>query len=480
MKKTFTTVMPDRIGAFLKADRCLSRLGLNITRVSYNRAVDAHMLFIEADGTEEQLRLADAELSRLGYLHGQDNLGEVILIEFRLRDEPGALLPVLELIDDYSFNISYISSQADGRRHQYFKMGLYVENGREISDFLERASLICRLKVLDYKGSEKFLDNTVFYLSFANDIAELFHLEDEEKHQLIVNSNLIMQMLDERNGPVYKTFDYIRKFARKLHRYCGSGFIPRITRHRSRSGMEVLLIEPPCGSNVAVMDAGDRLVFVDSGFALFREELFALLRREIPGFDGRRRELILTHADVDHAGCLDMFDRVYVNRKCFDNFAAERAGQSAFRERNPVHAPYVRISKLLSDYHPPREDVLQVAGGSAEPVSGLFEEIGTLKLGDLEFELYEGAGGHVAGETVILERSEGLAFTGDIYVNIKGFTKEQAAFNRLAPYLMTSVDTDPELAKAEREALPELFGKGEWMVFGGHGSAAEMPPQGHQ
>ena len=69
MKKTFTTVMPDRIGAFLDADRALTDLGLNITRVSYNKAVDKHTLFIEVEGDEEQLLKADKELTALGYLN---------------------------------------------------------------------------------------------------------------------------------------------------------------------------------------------------------------------------------------------------------------------------------------------------------------------------------------------------------------------------------------------------------------------------
>ena len=33
MKQTFTTVMPDRIGAFLKASRIFAALGLNITKL---------------------------------------------------------------------------------------------------------------------------------------------------------------------------------------------------------------------------------------------------------------------------------------------------------------------------------------------------------------------------------------------------------------------------------------------------------------
>lgn len=473
MKKTFTTVMPDKIGAFLKADRCLSRLGLNITRVSYNKAVDAHMLFIEAEGSEEQLKLAGEELSRLGYLGAMNSLGGVILIEFKLRDEAGSLLPVLELIDDYNFNISYISSQENGTAYQYFKMGLFVENGREISDFISRASLLCRLKIIDYKSSEKILDNTVFYLSFANDISELMELDEEKQKKLIVNSNRIMQHLDERNAPVYKTFDYIKRFASQLAQYRGEGFVPRISR-RMCGGRELLLIEPPCGSNICVIDAGDALCFIDSGFAIYRKELLGVLRREIPDFDSRRRVLLLTHADVDHAGCLDLFDTVYVNRKCADNFECEREGKPALREMNPLHAPYVKISKLLSHYAPPSKERISVVGGVSEAQTELFEDVGRVTVGELEFDLYEGAGGHVAGETVIAERVTGLVFTGDIFVNIKGFTKEQSRFNRLAPYLMTSVDTDPELAKREREALPALLGRGKWTVVCGHGGVTEM------
>ena len=55
MKKTFITQVPDKSGAFLKASRIIAEAGGNITRVSYNKAIDLHMLFIEVSATEEQL-----------------------------------------------------------------------------------------------------------------------------------------------------------------------------------------------------------------------------------------------------------------------------------------------------------------------------------------------------------------------------------------------------------------------------------------
>lgn len=44
MKKTYVTTMPDDIGAFLKASRCFAELDINITRVSYNKAIDSNTL----------------------------------------------------------------------------------------------------------------------------------------------------------------------------------------------------------------------------------------------------------------------------------------------------------------------------------------------------------------------------------------------------------------------------------------------------
>ena len=64
---------------------------------------------------------------------------------------------------------------------------------------------------------------------------------------------------------------------------------------------------------------------------------------------------------------------------------------------------------------------------------------------------------------------EKVAFTGDIWVNVKDMTEEQREYNTLAPVLMTGVDTDPLLSKKERERMKELIPSG-FRVFPGHGN----------
>ena len=64
MKKTYATSMPNHIGAFLKASKCFAALDINITRVSYDKSVDSHMLFLDVEGTQEQI--LKAIMQRLG------------------------------------------------------------------------------------------------------------------------------------------------------------------------------------------------------------------------------------------------------------------------------------------------------------------------------------------------------------------------------------------------------------------------------
>ena len=141
MNKTFVTKMPNHIGAFLKASKCFASLGIKITRVSYNKAVDSHMLFIDSEGTPQQLAKATDKLTDIGYLQCNDDNRSVVLLEFRLKDEPGSVTSILELISAHNFNISYISSQENGTEYQLFKMGLIVDNPDKINAFTEEANV---------------------------------------------------------------------------------------------------------------------------------------------------------------------------------------------------------------------------------------------------------------------------------------------------------------------------------------------------
>lgn len=70
---------------------------------------------------------------------------------------------------------------------------------------------------------------------------------------------------------------------------------------------------------------------------------------------------------------------------------------------------------------------------------------------------------------MLIDYENRVVFSGDIFVNIKDMTAKQSEYNRYAPILMTSVDTDPELCAKERRAIFSRLGAGTWQIFGGHG-----------
>ena len=473
MKKTFITHMPDKAGAFLNASRIISIAGGNITRVSYNKAIDLHMLFLEVSADEDQLIQIEKQLSAIGYMQNEEEPGETILIDFKLLDVPNSVRPLLELINRYGFNITYISGQENDTAYQNFKIGLYVDDQSRMTRFLEEAAKLCDFKVLTYDKSQRILDNTVFYLSFAQQVSELLGLSREQENEIIADSNRIMQNLDERSGSPYQTFSYIGKFAEMLHHFSGENFIPRITKHPLRDGTELFCIEPPCGSNTYIFERNGELLMIDCGFACYEKEMLSVFRTLFPQFDSMKKSLFLTHPDLDHCGLMHLFDTVYVSAQAYRNFVMESEGKPNYREQNVLHAPYCRISRILSRYQNTGLDNLKILG--EDRIGDPLAAIGTLDFHGLHFDVFAGNGGHNKGEIVLHETENKLVFTGDIIVNIKGFTKEQATFNELAPYLMTSVNMDSSLASAERRAVMAAFNHCEHTYCCGHG--AIMPPK---
>ena len=477
MKKTYVTTMPNHIGAFLKASECFAELGMNITRVSYNKAVDSHTLFIDAEGTEEQIRQADARLADIGYLHGDDQSRAVVLLEFMLRDQPGSVTKVLRLIQEYQLNISYISSQENGSNYQAFKMGLFVEDEGRLREFLSRAEEICPVRMIDYNHSEKFYDNSIFYRSFVLGLMQEMGLPESAREGLTVNTNLIMQMLDENGLSPYKTFESISRFAELLSVSRGEAFTPRVTRHSITDTTEIILIEPPCGSNTAILRSGGESMFIDCGYALYQEEMTALLRKLLPSWDTMKKSILVTHADVDHCGLLAMFDEVLVSEKTRECLALEYEGKNGFREQNALHKPYVNICKTLTGYRPADPEKVHALWGTDEEQQEPLAQIGFFRFGELHFEVYQGQGGHLPGEIILIDYEHHIAFTGDVFVNTHGMTAEQKTYNQYAPVLMTSVDTDPELCARERQAFMQRLGTGQWQIFGAHGMKKDYQVQ---
>jgi len=164
-----------------------------------------------------------------------------------------------------------------------------------------------------------------------------------------------------------------------------------------------------------------------------------------------------------------MFDEVIASYKTAKCLRFEYEGEDGYRELNPLHKPYINICKLLTSYSAVDPEKITVPWNDIEDPKEPLTQIGFFDFEELHFEVYEGKGGHIPGEIVLIDYAHHIAFTGDIYINIHGLTPEQAKYNQYAPILMTSVDTEAKICAEERKAIIQRLGVGSWQIFSGHG-----------
>ncbi len=482
-KKTFVTNIPDKSGAFMLASKIIYKHQGNIVRVSYNKAVDLHTLFIDVVADEDDLNLITCELENIGYLNEKISETRVIIVSIKIPDVPGALLPVLKILDRYDINISYLNSSSTNTDCQDFEMGLLIENPNIVKMVLDDISEIYQIGIIDYGDSETTLDNTIFYIRLANDMQKLLNLSTKKTMEFISESNRILQMLQHK-GTINpdKVFDYIRRFASFIAKHKNAHFYADIDKIDINEQLTLYCIQPPCGSNIYIVKTENELTLIDTGFAVYYEEMLMIFKRLFPNWESISKNIYITHSDIDHCGLLSKIEdaQIFMNEKSAESIRRQYAGIPDFREENDFCFGYSKLSQIISDYSPADPDRIHIIDHGTPIEHDDLINIGAFHIGELCFEVMEGSGGHVYGEMVFINREYGLVFTGDNLVNISGFTPERSEFNSFAPFLMTSVNIDSEKATQIRKELLSVIhdleqdNKRPCIICGGHGPISTL------
>ncbi|MCL1984062.1 MAG: MBL fold metallo-hydrolase, partial [Methanomassiliicoccaceae archaeon] len=478
--QTFVTHMPDRPGAFMLSVKVISKHGGNIVRVSFNKAVDFHTLFVEVRADDEALEKIAKELLSIGYLKHELNGSKVIVVNIKIDDEPGKLYPVLKILDRYDINISYINSNQHDGVYQNFKMGLLIEDPQIIKNVLDDITELYPIDIIDYNGEEPNLDNTIFYIRMGNEIQRMFSLSEQRTMEFIQESNRVLQMLQDRGEDPDKVFDYVLHLARFMAGHRNENFDPDISVIELTKNTKLHVIEPPCGSNTYILENGNDLMFIDTGFAIYAEEMMIILRRLFPDLDKRKKKILITHADVDHCGLLSVIDdaEIIMNKKSAEGLENQYNNVADHREETGFCFGYSRLSMIFSDYVPPDPSRFRIIGKDVPEDHEDLIMIDKIRFGDLSLDVYEGSGGHLQGEMLFFSEEPAVMFTGDIYINVNGLTKGREEFHSLAPFLMTSVNVNSARAKRMRAAVKDLLDKSgkECLVCSGHGAVETISP----
>ena len=472
MNRIFTTKTPDKPGAFMRACKVIMDHNGNIVRVSYNKGIN---LFIEVCATEEQLNAIDKELADISYVDEAPPEPTVLVMNVRITDVPGALYPVLKVIDKYNVNISYLNSSADMKGYQDFNIGMVVENPGISRKILDEVAELYALDVQDYNGNDKELDNTVFYIRLANGIQKLFRFDDEKVKQFITEASKVSAKLTKRGDDPANALENVKQIANYIAFNRDLNFRAKIQHIDVTADTTLHIIEPPCGSNMYILRNMDDLLFIDTGLGIYTDELLLELREMFPAFYSMNKKFLVTHADPDHCGLLSLLDDVEIIATAKTAERLYKRDDSYDDKRSAESLAYDALARIVTDYIPPEKKNIRIIGDLKGHDDLL--KIEELKFGDITLEIYEGNGGHMPGETIILSRGPKMLFTGDIYVNSKHLTPEMEDFNRIMPFLQTHVDADPEKLSKERTQLGRMMdeiGRKGMIVCAGHGAVQKL------
>jgi hypothetical protein len=147
-----------------------------------------------------------------------------------------------------------------GSNPDLLTVSLNLEESTAVSLLLDQLKTRYRMEVREYDTSGKHLDDTVFYLRFAQSIRGLVgESEDGFLLRLLGDVNHIVQETDEpRTGPRL-VFESILLTGETLRDTRGPAFYADVQEIPLADDLHLVCIQPPCGGNVFLLDNPERM-----------------------------------------------------------------------------------------------------------------------------------------------------------------------------------------------------------------------------
>ncbi len=455
-KYSFIARVPNHPGALHDAARVVMREKANINRVQFDQRIDPYIVFFEVSTDEEAFGRIERELAVMGYL--KDTLRPLNILKFYvfLPHEPGALFEFLNHTTSHKANISYIDFDDRGRHPERLTITVSLEENGSAEQLLDTLKSRYRIEIIEYDTTGKKLDDTVFYIRFAQEIREIIgESEDPFLLSFLGDINHAVQELMNLGQDPKKIFGSFLATGRTLTRTTGDGFYADIQTIPLTAGITLTCIQPPAGGNVYLINTPEGCTMVDTGYGIYSRDIGTIIRNVIPGGRDAVRQIVITHADADHCGAAGEFPvPATMHTGTLDIIRAANRAYGSRSEASVLEEIYTTMINLFSKFNPPKEYCL-FATRKGEGEAG-FPVIGSIDIGGHQFMVLEGLGGHMHGQIYLFSRELGVLFTADTVINFGHLTHERAEYNTLAVVLVTSVNVDSGIARTERQNLLDL------------------------
>ena len=483
MKKfTFIAHVPDKPGSLHTVAEIIQKYEGNINRIQFDRRIDPGTVFFEVTAEQKEYEKITRDLAVLGFL--QTSLKPLSFLKFCIyipHHRPGTLHEFLNFTTSAGANIAFIDFDDRGRHPDRLTVSLNLEQSAVVDRLLDQLKSRYRIEIIEYDTTGKHLDDTVFYVRYAQAVRELIG-ESEEDFLLsfLADTNHIAQELMDRGNDPMQVFESVLKTGRTMNETTKDRFYADVQRVRVSDRVTVFCFQVPCGGNIFVFDTPEEKIMVDTGYGIYHDDVMDMLSHYGMSDVQKFSQIIVTHADADHCGASGYFSvPVRMHRGTLSIIEKNNRAYGSRSEHSVLEAFYTKMINLFSQFRSPSE-VICFPGGTGRTRGG-FPVIAEVRAGDLIFEVLEGLGGHTAGQVFLFNPDKGLLFAADSLINFASLSTERAEYSSLAAFLVTSVNVDSDLAKKERQLLLELAGETDdalkktgsrCRIFGGHGAVS--------
>ncbi len=473
--------MPDTPGSLHRAAEIIKKYDGNINRIQFDRRIDPGTVFYEVTATDESYRMITGDLKKIGFL--QTSLKPLNFLKFTvfLPNRPGALFEFLRYTTSARANIASIDFDDRGRHPDRLTVSLSLEQNPEVEGLLDQLKSRYRLDILEYDTTGKHLDDTVFYVRYAQAVREL--IGDSEEPFLLSflgETNHMAQELTDHGCDPRQVFDSILRTGRSMNATNGDNFYADVQRFAITEETSLYCFQPPCGGSLFIIHAPGEMVMVDTGYGIYHDAVMAMLSRYGLGDLRRLSRVVVTHADADHCGGAGFFDvPVFMHEGTLDIIRTNDRAYGSTSDHSRLDRFYTRMINLFSKFNTPSD--IRCFGRPDGTMRGTFPVIGRFEIGGVAFEVMNGLGGHTHGQVFLFSPEHGILFTADSVINFTSMTRERAEYSSLAAFLVTSVNVNSGLASQERKELLALAQETDTalaatgrrcLVCGGHGAVS--------
>ena len=214
---SYVARVPDKPGSMHQAAEIVKRHEGNIERIHYDRRIDPHTVFFEVVCSDPAYQKINQELSAIGFL--QTSLAPLSFLKFDiyLENRAGELFQFLNHTTAAGANIAYMDFDDRSECPDRLTVSLTVENASVVEALLDRLKSRYRLEIIEYDTTGMHLDDTVFYIRFAQELREIIgDQQDQFLMKLLSDINHIVQELTNQDMDPKAVFESVLETGRAL------------------------------------------------------------------------------------------------------------------------------------------------------------------------------------------------------------------------------------------------------------------------